>query len=462
MAKQTINVGAVPNDGTGDTLRDSFVKTNDNFTDVYTNKQDTLVSATNIKTVNGSSILGSGNLVVSGGASGVFGISNSSGVYTYYATLTLAMAAATSGQVIEMFADVTETGAVTITLKNSVNINGNGYTYTLNNSGLIHAFSAANSVNTSCSILNLNLVRTGSTGSTFDNGGLFLGTGSSGTINCSGSTFRNNGSGCAILFNTSSTHEINNATAFATTAFGAIGIFSSAGAKLSNSVGYGTSGGYGIKCHSGGEIQNCIGYSDSSYGIFASFGTHLNSIGISVTGNGFGANAIANNCSGKSTSGIGFESVGGASISNCVGTSVSGRGFVSQNANTYNCVGISSSSSGVTLIGTSNAFNISSSSTSSYSLWSQSLTSRLYGGNIICLWNNAVGYGIRGNSGSILNTLSNCTIALSNASAPYMFNDAIAATISMRGNTYRGGATFNANITQLITATEDNQGNIYL
>jgi len=62
----------------------------------------------------------------------------------------------------------------------------------------------------------------------------------------------------------------------------------------------------------------------------------------------------------------------------------------------------------------------------------------------------------------MLNTLSNCTIALSNASAPYMFNDAIAATISMRGNTYRGGATFNANITQLITATEDNQGNIYL
>jgi hypothetical protein len=112
MAKQTINVGAAPNDGTGDTLRDSFVKTNDNFTDVYTNKQDTLVSATNIKTVNGSSILGSGNLVVSGGSSGVFGISNSSGVYTYYATLTLAMAAAVSGNVIEMFADFVETGSV--------------------------------------------------------------------------------------------------------------------------------------------------------------------------------------------------------------------------------------------------------------------------------------------------------------------------------------------------------------
>jgi len=38
MAKQTINVGTTANDGTGDTLRDSFVKVNDNFTDVYTGK----------------------------------------------------------------------------------------------------------------------------------------------------------------------------------------------------------------------------------------------------------------------------------------------------------------------------------------------------------------------------------------------------------------------------------------
>jgi hypothetical protein len=62
-------------------------------------------------------------------SSGVFGIANTSGVYTFYATLTLAMAAATSGQTIEMFADVTETGATTVTLKNNVTINGNGHTY---------------------------------------------------------------------------------------------------------------------------------------------------------------------------------------------------------------------------------------------------------------------------------------------------------------------------------------------
>ena len=35
MAKETINIGASPNDGTGDTLRESFDKTNQNFNQIY-------------------------------------------------------------------------------------------------------------------------------------------------------------------------------------------------------------------------------------------------------------------------------------------------------------------------------------------------------------------------------------------------------------------------------------------
>jgi hypothetical protein len=62
MAKQIINVGAAPNDGTGDLLRNAFIKTNDNFTEVYDGKQNNLVSGTNIKTINSTSILGSGNI----------------------------------------------------------------------------------------------------------------------------------------------------------------------------------------------------------------------------------------------------------------------------------------------------------------------------------------------------------------------------------------------------------------
>jgi len=35
MAKQTINIGTAPNDGTGDPLRTAFDKVNDNFTELY-------------------------------------------------------------------------------------------------------------------------------------------------------------------------------------------------------------------------------------------------------------------------------------------------------------------------------------------------------------------------------------------------------------------------------------------
>ena len=37
MAKQTINIGTAPNDGTGDTLRGAFVKVNGNFDELYSN-----------------------------------------------------------------------------------------------------------------------------------------------------------------------------------------------------------------------------------------------------------------------------------------------------------------------------------------------------------------------------------------------------------------------------------------
>ena len=36
MAKQVINLGSFPNDGTGDPLRTSLDKTNTNFTEIYT------------------------------------------------------------------------------------------------------------------------------------------------------------------------------------------------------------------------------------------------------------------------------------------------------------------------------------------------------------------------------------------------------------------------------------------
>jgi hypothetical protein len=47
MAQQTINVGTTANDGTGDSLRNGFIKTNDNFTELYSDKEDTSNKSTN-------------------------------------------------------------------------------------------------------------------------------------------------------------------------------------------------------------------------------------------------------------------------------------------------------------------------------------------------------------------------------------------------------------------------------
>lgn len=58
MAKQTINIGASPNDGTGDPLRDAFNKTNDNFDELYDANMSSriVVNQSNVATTLGGTI----------------------------------------------------------------------------------------------------------------------------------------------------------------------------------------------------------------------------------------------------------------------------------------------------------------------------------------------------------------------------------------------------------------------
>ena len=61
---ETINLWTWPNTWNGDTLRAGWEKINDNFAELDAGKQDTLVSTTNIKSINWQSILWSGDLAV--------------------------------------------------------------------------------------------------------------------------------------------------------------------------------------------------------------------------------------------------------------------------------------------------------------------------------------------------------------------------------------------------------------
>lgn len=58
MAKQTINIGTTANDGTGDSIRNAFDKTNDNFTELYDAGLDSriVVTQSNVSTTLGGTI----------------------------------------------------------------------------------------------------------------------------------------------------------------------------------------------------------------------------------------------------------------------------------------------------------------------------------------------------------------------------------------------------------------------
>lgn len=68
MTKQTINIGAAPNDGTGDPIRDAFNKVNQNFDEVYSSYSATGAISVGNATVN-SVVSNTGGLVVSNSTS---------------------------------------------------------------------------------------------------------------------------------------------------------------------------------------------------------------------------------------------------------------------------------------------------------------------------------------------------------------------------------------------------------
>ncbi len=132
MAQQTINIGAVANDGTGDQLRTAFDKVNDNFVEIYTELGGTSLS--NIK-ISGNTIATdntNGNLTLDPNGTGTIVLANavtasSTVVITGATTVNGGFAAAgTSGTFITFAAaDATPTvaggnlfktgGAVTVT-----------------------------------------------------------------------------------------------------------------------------------------------------------------------------------------------------------------------------------------------------------------------------------------------------------------------------------------------------------
>ena len=436
--------------------------------------QPTLVSATNIKTVNGNSLLGSGDLVISGGGgSGIFGITNASGVYTYYATLTLAMAAATSGQTIEMFANVTETGAVTITLKNGVNINGNGYTYTLNTATTTNAF-IDGGVAVVMNFTNITLVRKGagagailglsvaanrivgfstflkvesnnSFGITNYGGGVFSGYINGFTVTATGT----NSTGIYLI-----RANIDGCNSVATNA----GIWVIIG-TLTNSYGESTGAGAGIDISNSGYAANCNGKSNTGYGISTNV-TVSNSTGYSAGNYGiYVPSGILNNCTGISAASNGIWGNNNR-ITNCSAISTGALASLIQNGVINASSFYSSVNSGLNIFNSTTVYNSVIATLSGATTIITSNTSGsacLKNCSIINDWNNAGGHCIPANASLVV---ANCSIKVANASANCL-NSSSAVTMKYANNSFEGATVpVNINITQGITNLSDTKGNI--
>ena len=381
---------------------------------------------------------GTGNVAwaSSGGGSGVLGISDASGTYTYYSTLSAAMTAATSGDTIEMFADIEETGSITITLKDGVKINGNGHTYTLSVNDATNAFtySAVGTIE----LFNLKVLRTGRTAGTstgyclfFDNSGAI--------IRCNGVTFENDfGSACR------GRGKIYGAKAFAyITAIAD----SSGSCSVYDCYGESTGTGVGIACN--GYISNSTGISISSTGIQATNGTVVNCVGISTSGYGIFGNA--SNSVGISSSSSGLHS---GNYKACTGISVSSYG--SYRSTLTNCTILSTS--GVASFENS-IYNCYVQTNANVAAWIRDNT-EIKNCNIVNNYNATTGHGT---SSAVVRTgikIHNTTIKVANASA-FCISSYPNCTVSYLNNSFQGSTTpVSSNVIQITTNTSDSQGNI--
>jgi hypothetical protein len=379
---------------------------------------------------------GAGNVSwQSGGSSGVFGISDSAGIYTYYPTFTLAMAAASSGDTIEMFADVEETGSVTITLKDGVTINGNGHTYTLSVDDATNALTVS-SVGT-YDLYNWSVKRAGRANGT-TTGYTFYSTQTAAQINFFGVKLENT---------------------FGTCFFGGGQIKNAYGVGYLNGL-YGGTASYPVVHNSYFEsktsgvgmfvpytnIYNSTGVSNSGVGINCN-GNVFESTGISISNTGILAQRM-NKCLGISTSGTGLS----GSCRDCMGISTSGVG--GGGGAFYNSTLISSSNYGLS---GATAYNCSVQSSTSIATSSCSI----YNSTIRCLWDNAGGHctitfalGLR----EILNS----TLEVTN-SAAYCINAYVGSTWKYANNSFKGATIpITPSLIQGITNTSDSQGNILI
>lgn len=425
------------------TLR-AFFKTY--FDEIY---QAGLISGTNIKTINGSSILGSGNLTV-GASSGVWGISDASGVYTYYSTWALAMASATSGQTVELFADISETTNAYI-LKDGVNVNGNGHTITFTNSD--HAVTD-NNVAVNCKLFNLTIVRSNASGVGYRC--LYIDNTSSKVFGCGSLILKNsNSTGLGLYLDGECSGIIIEC---ANSVYG-----TSSSSNLYNFIVKSFGTGYGVYMTSGGYVNNGIIESTSTGN--DSLTGNVNGSNISVLSNGYQAVSLSAgvliNSKILSLTSVGATISGSGKLKNCY---VESRGSyaVRSNGLSEDCIDCIFKSTVSYAVSPNNGEYHKCTFVAEANTVTGNWNNKDYFFNctFISKWNNSGAH-------CIANFVSGtkaigCSFIMTNSSAYPVYNS-VAINIYSADCKINGTTNFlHSNVTNIQTNTHDSQGNIII
>tara|TARA_R100001163_G_scaffold3220_1_gene4850 strand:- start:4012 stop:5706 length:1695 start_codon:yes stop_codon:yes gene_type:complete len=392
-----------------------------------------------------------------------FGIAQGSGSFTYYSSLSASMAAATSGDTIQMFSDYVEK-TTSVSLKDGVTLDGNGFTYTFSGSGTENALEETSAATSTIYLNNLIVKRIGGAAASLtENLALYVGAANQQKVIYNQNVLMENDAGCAIRTagGGSGKNKIYDITARGTT----YGIYCTYG-SIYHSKGYATTGIGIYGSNNGGRLyqsygesddsigmyaayiaQNCIGVSGDSYGlqtaVGSTFGTVMDCIGIS-TGTGGGDHGIYN----SSTSGI---------LQDCEGYANAGAGiYTNQPSEMVNCTGNSKSNYGIYLRqANARAINCHAHSVSGYAAYSKD------GGQFLdCSFYSQAEHGILVDNDNT--KILGCSIEVEDASKNCIYATS-GKDIVLAKNIYKGATTaVNANLTNTCTNVPDNQGNIHV
>ena len=390
----------------------------------------------------------------------VVGIANSNGVYTYYSTLQAAITAASAGDTVELFSDITETADTTVTLKDGVKINGNGHTYTLD---VASGSAAINVIGSNGIYYVFNLIVRRINGLTTSKSFTYGSTSnSSNEYHFDGSKFYNTNGDAIYTWLNDKLYNAYGSTGLAS----ANSIFIQSGVEAHNCIGEGV--GMGINSVSS-KIYNCIGKSTSNNGINMRGGT--NCYGYSQGGYGihvnFATNALFQSCVGESTGNSGFSIVNaaGCKFHNCSGKSTVSFGFYANGTydgwEGFHCLGYSTVSVGIRGGRLFNCTGISDGAAAGEQLYGDGIYNCTFRSN----WDNVAGHAFRLRGGNLTPIdVLNCTLEVTNAGAYCLEQSFLSGDYKIANNTFKGStvAIEPTGITNVVANTSDSFGNILI